>query len=115
VKLDKVEVFALLEADDGLLPVVGASLVGTALTPELASLVESANTFDLLAKQRFNGALDLDLVGTAIHLEDDVVVRLTPWGAGTRVDVRSVSRVGRGDAGTNARRVQTFLERLQAP
>jgi uncharacterized protein (DUF1499 family) len=41
---------------------------------------------------------------------DDVVVRLTPQtDGGTRVDVRSVSRVGVGDAGTNARRVRNFL------
>ena len=46
--------------------------------------------------------------------EDDVVVRLTPWGSGTRVDVRSVSRVGRGDTGTNARRIRRYLARLVA-
>lgn len=46
--------------------------------------------------------------------KDDVVVRLTPWGSGTRVDVRSVSRVGRSDIGTNARRIRQFLEALQA-
>lgn len=41
---------------------------------------------------------------------DDVVVRLTPEAdGGTRVDVRSVSRVGVGDAGANARRVRSFL------
>jgi uncharacterized protein (DUF1499 family)/NADH:ubiquinone oxidoreductase subunit K len=41
---------------------------------------------------------------------DDVVVRLTPGADGdTRVDVRSVSRVGVGDAGANARRVRNFL------
>ena len=44
--------------------------------------------------------------------KDDVVIRLTPWGAGTRVDVRSVSRVGIGDAGTNARRIEAFLDDL---
>jgi uncharacterized protein (DUF1499 family) len=44
--------------------------------------------------------------------KDDVVIRLTEWGAGTRVDVRSVSRVGRGDAGTNARRIREFLDEL---
>ena len=39
-----------------------------------------------------------------------MVVRLTPEaGGGTRVDVRSVSRVGVGDAGANARRVRSFL------
>jgi uncharacterized protein (DUF1499 family) len=46
--------------------------------------------------------------------KDDIVVRLTPWGAGTRVDVRSVSRVGSSDTGTNARRIRRYLEQLQA-
>ncbi len=45
--------------------------------------------------------------------KDDVVVRLTAWGAGTRVDVRSVSRVGRSDIGTNANRIRSFLESVQ--
>ena len=45
--------------------------------------------------------------------KDDVVVRITPWGSGSRVDVRSVSRVGRGDVGTNARRIREYLDDLQ--
>jgi uncharacterized protein (DUF1499 family) len=45
--------------------------------------------------------------------KDDVVVRVRPEGAGSRVDVRSVSRVGRGDVGTNARRIRAFLEALR--
>ena len=44
---------------------------------------------------------------------DDVVVRVTPDGAGSRVDVRSLSRVGGSDVGTNARRIRTFLSRLR--
>lgn len=46
--------------------------------------------------------------------EDDVVVRVRPEGAGSRVDVRSVSRVGRSDVGTNARRIEDYLETLAA-
>jgi uncharacterized protein (DUF1499 family) len=45
---------------------------------------------------------------------DDVVVRVRPDGAGTRVDIRSVSRVGRSDLGTNARRIRGFVEALRA-
>jgi uncharacterized protein (DUF1499 family) len=45
---------------------------------------------------------------------DDVVIRLTPVDDGrTIVDVRSKSRVGRGDLGTNARRVRAFLALLE--
>jgi uncharacterized protein (DUF1499 family) len=46
--------------------------------------------------------------------EDDVVVRVRPQGGGSRVDVRSVSRVGRSDVGTNARRIRADLEELSA-
>ena len=46
---------------------------------------------------------------------DDVVIRVRPEpGGGSRVDVRSVSRVGKGDVGTNAKRLRAFLARLPA-
>jgi uncharacterized protein (DUF1499 family) len=45
--------------------------------------------------------------------KDDVVIRVRPWETGSRVDVRSVSRVGRGDVGTNARRIREFLKALR--
>ena len=45
--------------------------------------------------------------------EDDIVVRVTPTDGGSRVDVRSVSRVGKGDLGKNAARVRAYLRRLQ--
>lgn len=45
---------------------------------------------------------------------DDIVIRLTPTGAptGTRVDVRSKSRVGESDLGANARRIAAYLDRV---
>jgi len=46
--------------------------------------------------------------------KDDVAVRVNPDGAGSRVDVRSVSRIGKSDVGTNARRVRTFLSKVKA-
>jgi uncharacterized protein (DUF1499 family) len=45
---------------------------------------------------------------------DDVVVRVVQTPEGTRVDVRSKSRVGRSDLGQNARRVRMFLAKLRA-
>jgi uncharacterized protein (DUF1499 family) len=45
--------------------------------------------------------------------KDDIVVRVTPTGAGSRIDVRSVSRVGQGDLGKNAARIRVYLQRLQ--
>ena len=42
----------------------------------------------------------------------DVVVRVSPAPTGSRIDVRSVSRVGKSDLGTNARRIEAFLSRM---
>jgi uncharacterized protein (DUF1499 family) len=44
---------------------------------------------------------------------DDVVVRIAETAEGTRVDVRSKSRVGRSDLGQNAKRIRTFLAKLR--
>jgi hypothetical protein len=44
--------------------------------------------------------------------KDDVVVRVRPEGAGSRVDVRSMSRVGLSDLGANAARIRSYLGKL---
>jgi len=45
--------------------------------------------------------------------KDDIVVRLAEVNDQTRVDVRSKSRVGKSDVGTNARRIQQYQQRLK--
>jgi uncharacterized protein (DUF1499 family) len=45
--------------------------------------------------------------------KDDIAVRVSPADGGSRVDVRSKSRVGRNDIGTNARRIRAYVERLR--
>ena len=44
---------------------------------------------------------------------DDIVIRIVPAGERTLVDIRSVSRVGKSDVGTNARRIREYLKRLR--
>ncbi len=43
---------------------------------------------------------------------DDVVVRVAPVPTGSRIDVRSVSRVGKSDLGANAKRIRAYLAQL---
>lgn len=45
--------------------------------------------------------------------KDDIVVRVAPTDGNSRIDVRSVSRVGRSDVGTNAERIQDYLEKIR--
>jgi len=44
------------------------------------------------------------------HFVDDIVVRVRPTRIGALIDVRSRSRMGKGDLGTNAQRIRTFLK-----
>lgn len=44
--------------------------------------------------------------------KDDVAIRIAAAATGSRVDVRSLSRVGRSDLGTNAKRVRAFLGKV---
>lgn len=46
--------------------------------------------------------------------KDDVVIRITPEEkSGSRLDIRSTSRVGISDVGTNARRIRAFLKKFR--
>lgn len=48
---------------------------------------------------------------TAIFgFKDDIVVRVRPYNSGSRIDLRSVSRVGISDLGANAARIEKFQE-----
>jgi uncharacterized protein (DUF1499 family) len=61
---------------------------------------------------------DLRIEATATTLlfgfKDDVVIRVAAQGSGSRVDMRSLSRVGGSDFGVNAERVRAYLRRLAA-
>lgn len=45
--------------------------------------------------------------------KDDVVIRIQAGAQGTRLDIRSVSRVGKSDVGKNAARIRDFRTRLE--
>lgn len=59
-------------------------------------------------------ALRIEATDTTLlfGFKDDVVVRIAPQAQGSVVDVRSLSRVGGSDFGTNAKRVRAYLGRL---
>ncbi len=48
--------------------------------------------------------------------KDDVVIRVRPVadGGSSRIDVRSISRVGLSDLGANAKRIETWRARVSA-
>lgn len=79
-----------------------------------ALAVAQEEQWQIVTADKASGRIEATDTTRWFGFKDDIVVRLTPWGSGTRVDMRSVSRVGRGDTGTNARRIRRFLNALQS-
>ena len=69
--------------------------------------------WEIVAAVPADGRLDATDRTRWFGFRDDVVVRVRPDGTGSRVDVRSVSRVGRSDLGANARRIRGFMDALR--
>ena len=90
--------------------------VGLAPADVLAHAVNVGESmgWKIVAAVPLEGRLEATATTFWFGFKDDVVVRITPSDGGSRVDVRSVSRVGRSDVGANARRIRTFLEKLDA-
>jgi uncharacterized protein (DUF1499 family) len=59
-----------------------------------------------------NGVLQAAAWVLLTPFTDDVTVRVEPVNGGSRVQMRSHSRVGRADLGVNARRIRAFLRAL---
>jgi uncharacterized protein (DUF1499 family) len=68
--------------------------------------------WEIVAMDRPEGRIEATHSTFWMGFTDDIVVRIRPVSDGSRVDIRSVSRVGIGDAGKNAARIRSFLERM---
>ncbi|MQA28461.1 MAG: DUF1499 domain-containing protein [Luteitalea sp.] len=70
--------------------------------------------WDLVAAEASDGRIEATDTTFWFRFKDDVIIRIRPSGAGSRVDVRSLSRVGGGDVGTNAARIRAYFDVLKA-
>jgi uncharacterized protein (DUF1499 family) len=76
--------------------------------------VAKALGWEIVAQVPAEGRLEAVATTRWFGFKDDIVVRVRAEGAGSRVDIRSKSRVGRSDLGANARRIRGFLSDLKA-
>jgi uncharacterized protein (DUF1499 family) len=62
------------------------------------------------------GDLRIEATDTTLlfGFKDDIVIRIAAASNRSRVDVRSLSRVGKGDFGVNAERIRKFMQQLAA-
>jgi len=59
---------------------------------------------------RRDGVIEAVARTPIMGFRDDVVIRVSPGGQGTRIDMRSASRFGTHDLGANAARIRSLLE-----
>lgn len=67
----------------------------------------------IVSAEREKGIIESTDTTFWFGFKDDIVIRITPQGTGSRIDVRSLSRVGKSDVGANAKRIRTFLKRIK--
>lgn len=65
--------------------------------------------WDIVASDPGAGRIEASDTTRWFGFTDDVVIRVEAEGNGSRIDLRSVSRVGNSDVGTNARRIKAYL------
>jgi len=68
----------------------------------------------IVASEKSSGRIEASQRSRWMGFTDDIVVRITPAGAGSRIDLRSSSRNGRSDFGVNAARISAYLTALRA-
>ena len=61
------------------------------------------------------GRIEATETSSVFGFKDDMVIQVAEAPHGSRVDMRSASRVGKSDFGKNAKRIQSFLEDLNRP
>ena len=74
--------------------------------------VETADA-ELVTEAPEAGLLEATHQSFWFEFKDDLLFRVRPEGAGSRIDVRSVSRVGGSDLGANCARVTRVMESLR--
>jgi len=77
-----------------------------------AAKIASGDGWEITALDEKAGRIEAVVTTRWFGFKDDVVIRITPAGAGSHIDMRSKSRFGRSDVGTNAHRIHEFLAQM---
>ncbi len=69
--------------------------------------------WEIYHEDRNAGVIEAVDTTAVMAFKDDIVIRVRTSAQGSLVDLRSVSRVGEGDIGANAKRIRAFYEAFQ--
>jgi len=80
---------------------------------EVALAAARAQGWSIGAAEPASGRIEASVRSLWFGFVDDLVVQVSPAAAGSRIDVRSTSRVGISDLGANAARIRAFQSQLE--
>ena len=69
--------------------------------------------WEIVAADTAAGKIEATDTSRVFRFVDDIAVRIRAGSSGARVDVRSKSRVGKGDMGANTARIRQLRDALQ--
>ena len=78
------------------------------------ALVEERG-WEVLSADPAESQIEAIATSRLFHFEDEVSIRVTETDTGTRIDMRSRSRLGQIDRGANARRIAAYLSGFKTP
>ena len=85
--------------------------VGEAFDLALATAREQG--WEIVAAVPDEGRIEATATTTWFGFKDDVVIRIKAEDGGSRIDIRSKSRVGGSDVGANAQRIRAYVAALE--
>ena len=97
-------------------PDIGPAILPLAPSAAFAKALDAAKAqgWTIVDADPATGIIEASQSSRWFHFTDDIVIRVAKDEDGSRVDIRSHSRHGRGDFGVNAKRVRAFLAALKA-
>jgi len=98
------------QAYPGVVPLETSSPMDVTFSRALA--VARDMGFEIVATDPAAGRIEATDTTRWFGFKDDIIIRITPRPGGSRVDVRSTSRIGSSDVGANARRIERYLGKL---
>jgi uncharacterized protein (DUF1499 family) len=101
---------AIIEAYPGLKAIESNLSVADAVGRSEAVL--QAMGLQIVAVDKIAGLVEATATTFWFGFKDDMVVRVVGDGEGSKIDLRSMSRVGQSDVGANAARITDFLDRF---
>ncbi len=95
-------------------PDIQPMLFSLPLSQVYAAALQTVETrgWKLVSNDPATGIIEATATTFWFGFKDDVVIRIVPNGTGTRLDIRSESRIGTSDVGRNAQRIRAFRAAL---